>query len=306
MVSRCLQRAMAINIFWPYSQTNSISDQLWVLRTLCDRHNVPCTISNELDPISYNVLIENFSINQVSTITKFCQRHDCTVSVLVTEFLDQEEGRPELYVNGELITSRREYNPELQRRFINLQDLAPNIASFISIAGQPSADSYGKIFSVSATWDFEIPLPILFFPATDQKKYDLYFSGSLTKYRKSVLQKLERQGLRLLVESRFVCEEFRQLQLDQCAFNLNIPQSSNWPWLSTMRVLFGLRNGVLAAQNTAPQEGPLSEFVVQFSDRETLYESGRALHKSIESKCSPYEYSNKTAADFSRFVSSIL
>ena len=272
-----------INLYWPYATTNSISDQVWFIRRLCADHSIPFTISHQLDPISHNLVLENLNDESTNYIEWFCNKHALPVSVVVTEFLAPGPGKDELYVNGELLHVSREYNPELRHRFDNLQKITRHIHSFVSLGGQPRAESYCDIFCVEHWADFEVP-NVCFFPApVAEKRYDFHFSGSLTSHRTDVLQHLERTGFPLLVENRFVSEDMRRSQLSQCAFNLNIPQSVNWPWLSTMRVLFGARNGAFTAQTIQPPDVPLAAFVLQFTDRNSLYDA-------FEKKCRDLKY----------------
>ena len=260
-----------LNFYWPYATVNSISDQVWFIRRLCSDHSIPFTISHQLDPISHNLVMENLNDESTNYIEWFCKKQALSVSVVVTEFLAPGPKKDDLYVNGELLQSDREYNPALHYRFYNLQKIKEYIHSFVSLGGQPQASSYCEIFGVAHWADFEVP-DLRFLPApVTGKRYDLHFSGSLTSYRKDVLQNLEKAGFSVLVESRFVSEDIRRAQLSQCAFNLNIPQSTNWPWLSTMRVLFGVRHGVFTAQCTRPPDVPLADFVLEFLDRSSLY-----------------------------------
>ena len=275
-----------LNIFWPYATRNSVSDQLWFLRKLCYENDIPVTVSHQLDPISHNIAIENLNEESAGYIERFCSRYEQCISVLVTEFLSPGGGAGELYVNGELLHRDREYNPELRSRFENLRRISKFIYSFISLGGQPDPKSYCDIYGVRRAIDFEIPNIGVSLQPVQPKEFDLYFSGSLTRYRKQVLCDLEQAGLCLLVEGRFVSENNRKSQLRRCSFNLNIPQSPSWRWLSTMRVLFGLRQGVLAAQPTNKPDFPLSDFVLAFSDRRSLWESferdGDALGKRLQ------------------------
>lgn len=272
-----------LNLYWPYATVNSISDQIWFIRRLCADHSIPFTISHQLDPISHNLVLENLNDESTNYIERFCNKHALLVSVVVTEFLAPGPGKDELYVNGELLHVSREYNPELRHRFDNLLKIARHIHSFVSLGGQPRAESYCEIFGIEHWADFEVPnVEFLPLPVAG-KRYDLHFSGSLTSFRKDVLRNLEHTGFSLLVESRFVSEDIRRSQLSQCAFNLNIPQSMNWPWLSTMRVLFGVRNRAFTAQTTQPPDVPLAEFVLQFTDRNSLYDE-------FDKKCQHLKY----------------
>jgi hypothetical protein len=294
-----------LNLFWPYSTVNSISDQLWVLRRLCSDHSVPFTISHQLDPISHNLVLENLNEESVSYIEKFCRKHEILVSMIVTEFLQAGQGKDEIFVNGELLTGNREYNPQLRVRFENIRRISQHLYSFISLGGQPKAEDYCKAYGIARWADFELPM-VSFYPAPILgKPFDLYFSGTLTSYRTESLQRLEHAGLRLLVESRFVTEERRCAQLRQCAFNLNIPQSASWPWLSTMRVLFGMRNGVFAAQQGEVPTTPVSPFVLQFIDRESLLVAYECRRGALRNGTAQPGLERECASGFEAFIESI-
>lgn len=288
-----------LNLYWPYATINSISDQVWFIRRLCSDHSIPFTISHQLDPISHNLVLENLNDESTNYIVRFCTKYSLPVSLVVTEFLEPGPKKDELIVNGELLHVDREYNPALRHRFDNLKKIHGYIHSYISLGGQPCAASYCEIFSVGHWFDFEVP-DLRFSPEpVSEKPYDLHFSGSMTIHRTEVLKNLERSGFSLLVESRFVSEEVRRAQLSQCAFNLNILQTTVWPWLSTMRVLFGARNGAFTAQTNQPPDVPLAEFVLHFTDRNSLYD---AFDKKCQRLKSLAQSSSATINAKSRFL----
>lgn len=262
-----------LNLYWPYANINSISDQIWFMRKLCSDHCIPFTVSHQLDPISHNLVLENIDNASSSYIEHFYKKYSLKVSVIATEFLTLGNCKDDLRVNGESLHLEREYNPQVRDRFVKLHEVQQYIHSFVSLGGQPNVENYAKFFHVDHFYDFEVP-EFNFLPnKIEANKYDLYFSGSLTQYRKEIIEKLKDLGFTLLIENRFVCEDLRRKQLGKCIFNLNIPQSEDWTWISTMRVLFGMRYGAFTAEYSITRDDSIAEFIIPFSNRKSLYDS---------------------------------
>ena len=70
-----------------------------------------------------------------------------------------------------------------------------------------------------------------------------YFSGKSTPFRNQVLSRLKNSGF-LRCDTYFpMSEKQRKQRLQDCAFQINIPQDRHWKWVSGMRVYYGWING---------------------------------------------------------------
>jgi hypothetical protein len=265
---RFIRKAISvmINIFWPYSHKNSISDQLWTLQTILYDLNVPHTISDSLDPISKNIFIENVSSGLVDQINNFCEKHKKKIVVVPTEFIEiSNKDIREFYLNGCLVKDKDQESSEFLLRVNNLFKIAHNIEAFVSLAGQPSLEEYCRLFGVSLSFNLGLPNRTVEFSVSDEGKYDFYFSGAMTQYRRDQISELQNK-FSIRVERFFISETERTKHLGKCNYNLNIPQRPDWKWLSTMRVLFGLRCGKFTVQNSAVPKSVLSSFVIELTN----------------------------------------
>lgn len=237
-----------INIFWPYESIDSISDQLWCLRTIFDEYKIPHTISSRLDPLSHNLMVEAVNNSVKNYIIQFCNFHNKKIIILATEFLTANSSVEYSVVNNSrisdlLLSELDKSGSNFGERFLNLSLISQQISAFISVLGEPPLEEYKTLFGINNIFRLYPSLNYEFaLKDIEDCAYDLYFSGTLTQYRIDKLEELKKQGYSIYIESKFVSDQMRSEHLNMCKFNLNLPQNEFWKWPSPMRILFGARN----------------------------------------------------------------
>ena len=160
------------NIYWPYKSTLSISDILLFLTQYFQKKNIPYTISDDLDPISHNIVIENINDDTVNKIISFCKKYNTKISLYVSEYIQESK------INGGLIPHYKNdyYIENITKRFKNIFRIKNYISSLISIMlDDNSFESYKDFLQNSNSFNF-VPDSNFKIRLNDKDyEYDLFF-----------------------------------------------------------------------------------------------------------------------------------
>ena len=147
-----------------------------------------------------------------------------------------------LYLNGELCHLEREYIPNLYERFINLARVSVYIDGFLVLYSQPNSINIAKIFPNTPIFDLGVGLELAIDDNDEvDKKYDFCFIGSPTKYRKYIIQLIAKKYK--IFSGYGLNEEERKKIIKNSKYNLNIPQTAEWRYISPMRINYAAKNG---------------------------------------------------------------
>ena len=139
------------NIYWPYKSTLSISDILIFLTQSFQKKNIPYTVSDELDPINHNIVIENINEDMANKIISFCKKYDTKISLYVSEYVQVS------IIKGDLIPLYKDdyYTENITERFKNIFRVKNYISSLISIMlDDNSIESYKDFLQNSNCFNF--------------------------------------------------------------------------------------------------------------------------------------------------------
>jgi len=228
---------------WTFNNPFSgISDQIEFFSMIMKQNSYEVTVGN--DPIlnGVNFVIENFNETTSCVLKDFHAVTGKKVGLIMTEHLDLVSGK--LLIHGDPLWDENDYmRPYVQAT--RLQYLMNNIDCYkaIFILGDlPELLGSRKLFGGLPL--FKIPFPKIDLVDIGEEKpvFDLVFSGNRTKFRKKELRMLSKYA-NLHVNKRSLPHEDRDELNKKAKLVLNLPQRTDWRWLSSMRIMAGLRVG---------------------------------------------------------------
>jgi len=237
------QRVLPALHLWVYNHPLAgISDQVEFFFLVMQQHGYRVSMSRKPRLDALNVVIENFSEGTSQTQIDFCARTGKRVALIMTEHLDLQDG--ELFIHGEPLWNNNDYmHPATQAaRVKNLMDCLPCLRAIWVLGDLPQLIGSERMFP-------GIPVRALPFPSLPRVELagqvpaqDFVFTGALTTYRKQVLQSVAANHA-LTHTLHFLSRKGRDQLNASARIVLNIPQRSEWRWLSLMRIIAGLRCG---------------------------------------------------------------
>ena len=241
--------------------------------SLLKQYNYHVTLGKEPKVGALNVIIENFSAPTSQKLIEFCQAHKKSVAIIMTEHLDYEENT--IKIHGNPLWTENDYMPAQTQaaRIQYLIECMPYIRCFFTLGDLPKLLNFDEVLP-------SIPIIKLEFPAikkvSTQKpkhelKNDLLFTGFLTSYRRSVISMLRQNNLNLYYPQELVSKKVRASLCKSAKINLNIPQRSDWPWLSLMRVIAALQLGKATVSLGTKDTSKISLCCYQLDINENTY-----------------------------------
>lgn len=222
---------------------NQIQDQVDFLTEFLDSAGVPYQISNWFSTDYPNILLEGFSLYFSHEIIQFCQKNNVKIGMMLTEHL--ELIKDTLFINETPLSTTREYMPDAVRRLHSLSMLAPHIRSLFVLGHLPFKKMLEQVFKTIPI----IEVPYTKIPETSQvesstvkKNADFCFQGTLTNYRIATLKSLKERSTVTVSFDHDPAKRLETLKLSRYA--IQIPQHERWRYISTMRCLYCLKNGV--------------------------------------------------------------
>jgi hypothetical protein len=212
------------------------------------QNGYPVSVGQRPRPLSLNVVIEGFSSEKNrDVLMEFCQSSKKRVAMVMTEHLDIQHG--EIYFHGAPLGSENDYmHPTASlARIQHLMECVPYLKCFFVLGDLPELRNISTMLP-----DLEvrtIPFPNLGgSPCEDSDRssdtvHDLIFTGAMTKYRATLLDWMESEGLSVACPRRFVSRNRRNALNRSGKVIVNIPQREGWQWLSLMRIVAGLQTG---------------------------------------------------------------
>ena len=227
------------NIFWPHKNKLSISDIVIFLSDHFNRNKIPHTISEILDPISHNIIIDNLCSGLSLEIEDFCNKYNTKVTIYVSEYASYN---PAGFLSP-LYSNNYYADQFFEVRMSSLKKISCFCSSLVSIMlDMRSINSYKKFLGISNFYNF-VPESNFTLRLGNSYTYDLSFMGTLTDSRKKFLEKLSKKNYNILFSNSFVDNEQRALFLKKSAAQLHIPVERYSKATSPLRVYFGAING---------------------------------------------------------------
>jgi hypothetical protein len=224
-----------------------ISEQVEFFCTSLRDHGFRPSVSRSPVHGALNVVIENFTPESAAQIARFCADTGKRVGVILTEHIDLLYGR--LFFHGRPLSQRDEYMHSVTKtsRITNLLLLRDQISVLLRLGDLPRLRNFEQVMP-------GVPIRTIPFPSIsptdralpgEKAQYDFVFTGILTAYRRKVLKTLSKSFSVYVPQGHgaqnLVSRRRRDAINAQAKLVLNIPQSSEWQWVSPMRVLAALR-----------------------------------------------------------------
>jgi hypothetical protein len=216
-----------------------IGDQLSFLSEALTYFGQPCETGTSLDESALNVVIEGFTPFGSRTIRDFCERTGKKIAVVMTEHIARAK---EIIFNDVPMSKANEYTPNAPGRLRNLCQILPYVRAFWIAGHLPDGAELAKVFPhVPLIHVPYIPMPVDEPSMHVHRRFELSFTGTTTKYRRAILDEI----------NRFYncCHTFsddanlRRRIVMESMYTLQIPQHPRWRYISPMRALFSLKAG---------------------------------------------------------------
>jgi len=232
---------------WIYNHHfHGISDQADFFVSAFRQQGYLTTVGRTPKKSALNVVIENFSDDTRDVLIKFCKNTNKRVAVIMTEHLDFID--EEILIHGETLNNSNDYMDSLVQagRIRSLMECAPYVRCMFVLGDLPELTNMSSMLPGIDVRS--IPFPRLDFVdnaggRAATPKEDLVFAGFMTKYRSEVFEKLQKFGFSVNCPNKFVSRRRRDKLVGRSKVVLNIPQRSDWRWLSLMRIIAALRCG---------------------------------------------------------------
>jgi hypothetical protein len=236
---------------WVYNHPFlGISDQVEFFLLTMRQAGYPTTVSSQPRRDALNVVIENFSGATRDILIDYCESAGKKVAVIMTEHMDFLGDqiyfyRRKLFEGASDGACHVEYMHPVtrQRRVGNLLECLQHIRCFFTLGDLPQLQNINEMMPGVPVRSLPFPkLPVnLTSPmqGQEQASYDVVFTGFDTPYRRQLLKAVSKE-LALLRPPKFVSRRVRNQINRRGKIVLNIPQSRDWPWISTLRIFSAL------------------------------------------------------------------
>lgn len=231
---------------WTYNHPiNGITDQIDFLVMVCSENGYLVSIGNKPNIDALNIVIENFSNKSRDILIKFCKRYKKLVAIVMTEHLDFEINTSQVLMHGDRLNTMNDYmHPLMQiKRIKHLIECREYISCFLTLGDLPILKNFHKMLPNINLYRIIFPMIAKCDITTDNLKTDLLFTGTLTVYREQLLKKLRDNNFSIYYPQRLLSKDKHHALNVSSKVILNLPQRVTWQWLSSMRILAGLKAG---------------------------------------------------------------
>lgn len=230
---------------WIYNHPMyGISDQIDFCIAVFEQHGYDISIGRKPSKSALNIVIENFTAESRDILLNFCNKTRKKVGVIMTEHLDFVHN--EICIHGEPLWNKNDYmHPSIQvARIRYLLDCVPIIKCFFVLGDLPKLENISGIAPGISVCPIPFPKIEKCIIKNPQRIHnDFSFTAYTTKYRANILELLKESKFTINYPAKFVSAKKRDKLNLTSKIILNIPQREDWAWLSTMRIMNGLRSG---------------------------------------------------------------
>lgn len=232
---------------WVYNHLFvGVSDQVAFAMASLRQHGYQVTVGKRPSPTALNLVIENFSSKTRSTLVEFCQTLRKRVAVIMTEHIDWAEGQ--LWFHGIPLGADNDYmHPQTMiHRLRYLLECLPYIRCLVVLGDLPALRGITDL--VPGVTIRSLPFPVMEGNATklignQPPIHDALFTGLMTQFRQNTLETLRSHGVNVTFPGAFLSRKRRNDMNCRAKVILNLPQRSDWRWLSPMRIIAALATG---------------------------------------------------------------
>lgn len=295
MIDRCILPQLHL---WIYNHPLAgISDQVEFFFLTMQQHGYQVSMSRKPRLDALNVVIENFSEVTSQTLIDFCEKTGKRVALIMTEHLDLLRG--ELFIHGEPLWNDNDYmHPVTQAtRIKNLMDCISCLRSFWVLGDLPQLIGSETMFPGVPVCALPFPSLPRVAPAVKEPEHEFVFTGALTVFRQQVLKSLG-EHYSLVNTTHFLSRKGRDQLNSSARIVLNIPQRSDWRWLSLMRVIAALRCGRATLSIGSQDTSAISRCCFQVSGDQSLHNAAELLSDWYGAYLLAYERYESMREDF--------
>lgn len=250
-----------------------ISDQIASVTLALSRFGFPVQVTNELRDDVLNVIPEGFTRFAAMYISAYCATRGKKIAVLMTEHIDLD-GR--VLLNDVPLGDTNEYSPNARERLANLLYVLPHVRFFLIVGHLPDPEKLEKVFRAIPIINVPyVPIEGTAVPSFSGRRFELCFTGSLTRHREAIIEMLDRHFKCVCMFSND--PEVRRKTIANSHFNLQIPQHTAWRHISPMRVIFALQAGAATLNVTTFPDPTFDPIALRIAPRDCIAQIALAL-----------------------------
>ena len=252
------------------------------------------SISRHFAPHALNLVLEFFPDYSRKKIAYYCNKYQKKIAVIMTEHIDVIDDEIFFYglslnnEHDERFTQYMSSKQSVEDRLQGIIDVVPYTAFYCRLGHLPRLQNFTKIVGEKPV--VTIPYPKLKIQdrslaiLQDTPLYDFCKIGYMSDWRLQQLAALRGKGNSVLSSRRKLTGRRRDGCFSHSKIVLNIPQWSNWNWLSPMRVLsaFRTKRPCLNIFDAAFDGGGAENFSIAMSSEELLNGKADAILEDWE------------------------
>lgn len=251
----------------------SVSHTLLMLKHGLEDLGYRADVEKDLQPGFVNIIIENFTDDYVATMESQWSPGTRLI-VIGTEIITDgtfnnfstdsgDTGHP---WDRRLDNYRNK--PVLSERFRNFLNLAPRMDALWHLAFQQvepfRAQMPNTIVNYVAHGYTDKCATVRQRPE-NEKDIDVFYSGSMTRYREGIFDQLRRAGFKLGVTHQMTAPFHRDDLVARSKLAINIRQDESWPYESNSRLYYHIVNDSIVLTEACPAASDLHAFAPEIS-----------------------------------------
>lgn len=251
----------------------SVSHTLMMLKHGLEDLGYRADIEKDIQPGYVNIIIENFTNDYVAALEEQWAPGTRLI-VIGTEIITDGTFNNFSTDSGDTghPWDRRLDNyrnrPVLNERFQNFLRLSPRMDAVWHLA-----------FQQVAPFKEQLPDTVVNYVAhgyTDrcgtvrqlpdaEKDIDVFYSGSMTRYREGIFDTLRKAGLKLAVTHQMTAPFHRDDLVARAKLAINVRQDASWPYESNSRLYYHIVNDSIVLTENCPAASDLHDFAPEIS-----------------------------------------
>jgi len=251
----------------------SVSHTLMMLKHGLEDLGHRADIEKDLQPGFVNILIENFTNDYIATLEEQWTP-DTRLIVIGTEIVTDGTFNNFSTDSGDTghPWDRRLDNyrnrPVLNERFRNFLSLAPRMDAVWHLAFQQvepfKAHLPDTVVNYVAHGYTDRCATVRQLPDSE-KDIDVFYSGSMTRYRAAILEELENAGFKMGVTHQMTAPFHRDDLVARSKLAINIRQDESWPYESNSRLYYHIVNDSVVLTEACPDSSDLHDYAPEIS-----------------------------------------
>jgi len=242
-----------------------ISDTLRLIKYSLQSIGHTVAISPRMEPGQNNIIIENFTYDFIVTMENLRKVEGTRFIILATEYISDND-RFNYFPDSSINDNTHYAQDSLWQKRWKTFCLAVKSCDAIWHLSEPQVSAYQRYFP-------DVPvgyLPHAYLsdlirvnPVPDiQKDIDVLFTGTMTPYRQSIIDKLEQSGLIVKHGAVNTPDHIREDWVSRSRLAINLRQNSQWSYPSNSRFFYHIMNSSLLLTQECDEACDLDNYVL--------------------------------------------